>query len=121
MTAKSVTRQHALRFVRELWGTCPVDISTNLLKTTSFSGEDVQVKANLKSGSQETLMDDSNRSGRRRFLKQAAALAGVGVGAGAGAEWAARGQPGKPETTAKDAHVSGEHLLRGTLPRRGAR
>src|SRR5438270_6294467 len=72
------------------------------------------------SASREAIMD-SNQSGRRRFLKQAAALAGVGVGAGAGAEWAARGQPGKPETTAKDAHVSGEHLLRGTLPRRGAR
>jgi sulfane dehydrogenase subunit SoxC len=31
-------------------------------------------------------------SGRRRFLKQAAALAGVAAGAGATAEWAARGQ-----------------------------
>ena len=37
----------------------------------------------------------SNGSDWRRFLKQAAALAGVGVGAGAGAEWAARGQPAK--------------------------
>jgi len=63
---------------------------------------------------------DSNGSGRRRFLKHAAALAGVGVGAGAGAEWAAIGQPAKPDA-AKDAHVAGEHLLRGTLPRRGVR
>ena len=37
---------------------------------------------------------ESNGSGRRQFLKQAAALAGVAAGAGAGAEWAARGQPG---------------------------
>src|SRR2546423_12735807 len=83
--------------------------------------------AKLKSGSQEGLMDDSNRSGRRRFLKHAAALAGVGIGAGAGAEWAARGQSAKPEvsakpeTEAKDAHVSGEHLRRGIPPRRGGR
>ena len=35
---------------------------------------------------------ESNGSGRRRFLKQAAALAGVAAGAGAGGEWAARGQ-----------------------------
>jgi sulfane dehydrogenase subunit SoxC len=63
---------------------------------------------------------DSNGSGRRRFLKHAAALAGAGVGAGAGAEWAARGQSAKPEVS-KDAHVSGEHLRRGTLPRRGVR
>ena len=42
---------------------------------------------------------DSNESGefgRRRFLKQAAALAGVAAGAGASAEWAARGQSAKP-------------------------
>ncbi len=70
---------------------------------------------------------DTNQSGRRRFLKQAAALAGVGAGAGAGAEWAARGQSAKPEVSAKaeapakDAHVSGEHLRRGILPRRGVR
>jgi sulfane dehydrogenase subunit SoxC len=51
---------------------------------------------------------DSNRSGgsgRRRFLKQAAALAGVAAGAGAGAEWAARGQSGG---TPKDAHIHGD-------------
>ena len=64
---------------------------------------------------------DSNGSGRRRFLKHAAALAGVGVGAGVGAEWAARGQSAKPEVAAKDAHDPGEHLRRGTLPRRGVR
>ena len=31
--------------------------------------------------------------GRRRFLKQVAALTGAAAGAGAGAEWAANGQP----------------------------
>lgn len=36
---------------------------------------------------------DSNGSRRRRFLKQAAALAGVAMGAGAG--WAAKGEPAK--------------------------
>src|SRR5438270_7612733 len=72
------------------------------------------------SASREAIMD-SNQSGRRRFLKHAAALAGVGVGAGAGANWAARGQAAKPEVEAKDAHVSGEHLRRGIPPRRGVR
>jgi len=66
-------------------------------------------------------MDDSNRSGRRQFLKHTAALAGVAVGAGAGAEWAAKGQSAKPEVLAKDAHVAGEHLRRGVPPRRGVR
>ena len=47
---------------------------------------------------------DSNGSGRRRFLKQAAALAGVAAGAGAGAEWAARGQSTKPEVQDEDSH-----------------
>src|ERR1700719_490212 len=61
---------------------------------------------------------DSNGSGRRRFLKNAAALAGVGVGAGAGAEWAARGQSAKSEAgrrklQAKDAHDHRELLRRG--------
>src|ERR1700730_11234824 len=46
---------------------------------------------------------DSNESGRRRFLKHAAALAGVAAGAGAGAEWAARGQSAKPETAKPEA------------------
>src|SRR5215469_10806783 len=67
---------------------------------------------------------DSNGSGRRRFLKHAAALAGVAAGAGAGAEWVARGQSAKaegksaeakPEVQAKDAHDHRE------LSRRGAR
>src|ERR1700692_5043029 len=48
---------------------------------------------------------DSNGSGRRRFLKHAAALAGVAAGAGAGAEWAPRGQSAAPE--AKDPHFFG--------------
>jgi hypothetical protein len=54
-----------------------------------------------------------NGSGRRRFLKHAAALAGVAAGAGAGAEWAARGQTAKPEEKAKDAPSSSETLRRG--------
>src|SRR5215468_2993357 len=64
---------------------------------------------------------DSNQSGRRRFLKQAAALAGVGVGAGAGAEWAARGQSAKSETQPKEAHLHGDLLARGVPSRRGTR
>ena len=55
---------------------------------------------------------DSNGSGRRRFLKSAAALAGVAAGAGAGAEWAARGQSagsaGGSEGQPKDAHIHGD-------------
>ncbi len=50
---------------------------------------------------------DSNGSGRRRFLKQAAALAGVAAGAGVGAT--------KAEGPAQDAHV---HI---NPSRRGAR
>jgi len=57
-------------------------------------------------------------SGRRQFLKQAAALAGVAAGAGAGAgvaaELAAKGQSAKSEGQAQDARLYGE-------PRRGAR
>ena len=60
---------------------------------------------------------DSNGSGRRRFLKQAAALAGVAAG-GAGAEWAANGQPARADTK-PDAQVEG-HDHREML-RRGAR
>jgi sulfane dehydrogenase subunit SoxC len=59
---------------------------------------------------------DSNGSGRRRFLKHAAALAGVAAGAGAAAEWGARGQSGqsaKPELPAKDAPDHRELLRRG--------
>ena len=62
---------------------------------------------------------DSNGSGRRRFLKHAAALAGVAAGAGAGAEWAARGQTAKPGEQAQDAPSSGETLApRGENERR---
>src|SRR6516162_9772074 len=61
---------------------------------------------------------ESNGSGRRRFLKQAAALAGVAAGAGAGVEWAARGQSAgssvKAELAPNDAH---NHID----PRRGVR
>jgi sulfane dehydrogenase subunit SoxC len=62
---------------------------------------------------------NSTGSGRRLFLKQAAALTGVAAGAGVGAEWAARGQsapaqaPAKPEGRAEEAHHD--------LSRRGAR
>jgi len=66
---------------------------------------------------------DSNGSGRRRFLKQAAAVAGVAAGGGAGAEWAAKGQSakseGKSEASAKPAPKEA-HDHRGLL-RRGAR
>jgi sulfane dehydrogenase subunit SoxC len=61
---------------------------------------------------------DSNGSGRRRFLKNAAALAGVAAGAGAGAEWAARGQSAKPEAQAR---LHDEPLSRGVPSRRGSR
>jgi sulfane dehydrogenase subunit SoxC len=64
---------------------------------------------------------DSNGSGRRRFLKNAAALAGVAAGAGAGAEWAARGQSAKPEVKANDAQLHDEPLRRGVPSRRGSR
>ena len=57
---------------------------------------------------------DSNGTGRRRFLKQAAALAGVAAGAGVGAEWAARGQSTKPE-------VQDAHHVHSTPSRRGVR
>src|ERR1700739_758661 len=55
---------------------------------------------------------ESNGSGRRRFLKQAAALAGVAAGAGAGAEWAAGGQTAGSFAEAnfppRDAHLHGD-------------
>ncbi len=64
---------------------------------------------------------DSNGSGRRRFLKHAAALAGVGVGAGAGAEWTARGQSAKSGASAKpEVEAEGARDHRELL-RRGAR
>jgi sulfane dehydrogenase subunit SoxC len=66
---------------------------------------------------------DSKGSGRRRFLKNAAALAGAAAGAGAGAEWAAKGQSAKPELAkpelakleveSKDARDHGDLLRRG--------
>ncbi len=60
---------------------------------------------------------DANGSGRRRFLKNAAALAGVAAGAGATGEWAARGQSAKseakPEAQANDVHDHREMLRRG--------
>jgi sulfane dehydrogenase subunit SoxC len=62
---------------------------------------------------------DSNRTGRRGFLK-AAALAGLGAGAG----WSAKELPVSGQAAAadaKDAHDPGEHLRRGILPRRGSR
>src|SRR5271163_3151807 len=62
---------------------------------------------------------DSNGSGRRRFLKSAAALAGVAAGAGAGAEWAAKGQSAKLESPAQDAAKDAE--IHPESPRRGAR
>ena len=51
---------------------------------------------------------DSNGSGRRRFLKQTAALAGVAAGAGAGAEWAARGQSAKAQPAKPGAETNGD-------------
>jgi sulfane dehydrogenase subunit SoxC len=63
-------------------------------------------------------MMDSNGSGRRRFLKSAAALAGVAAGAGAGAEWAARGQSAKPELAKAP---TGDGILQVNPSRRGAR
>jgi len=66
---------------------------------------------------------ESKGSGRRRFLKQAAALAGVGVGAGAAGQWAAaQGQSAKPEVKAKDDHVLHDGpAQRGIPARRGVR
>jgi sulfane dehydrogenase subunit SoxC len=61
---------------------------------------------------------DSSGSGRRRFLKHAAALAGVAAGAGAGAEWAARGQTPKPEAKPEGQAEAHDHR---ELLRRGAR
>jgi sulfane dehydrogenase subunit SoxC len=58
---------------------------------------------------------DSNGSGRRRFLKQAATLAGVAAG-GAGAEWALRGQLARADTKPDippEAHDHREMLRRG--------
>jgi sulfane dehydrogenase subunit SoxC len=57
---------------------------------------------------------DANGSGRRRFLKSAAAVAGVAAGAGAGAEWAAKGQTAKPEAQHGEAQLRREVSRRGT-------
>src|SRR5580700_10071270 len=62
---------------------------------------------------------DSPKSCRRRFLKSAAALAGVAAGAGAGAEWAAKGQSAAPE--AKDTHFGHGEPSRFVKSGRGAR
>jgi len=67
---------------------------------------------------------DSSGSGRRRFLKHAAALAGVAAGAGAGAEWAAQGQSAKLEAAgsgANDPHFGHGEPSRFVKSGRGAR
>jgi len=57
---------------------------------------------------------DSNRFGRRRFLKNAGAgLAAGSAGLAAGAEWSVRGQSAKAEVPAKDARDHAELLRRG--------
>ena len=56
---------------------------------------------------------DSSPSGRRRFLKQAAALAGLAAGAGAGAEWAVKGQSANAEAPPNETHDHRELLRRG--------
>ena len=66
-----------------------------------------QVEAQIESSGYWEANMDSNGSGRRLFLKQAAALAGVAAGAGVGAT--------KAEGPAQDAHV---HI---NPSRRGAR
>src|SRR3974390_2599311 len=62
---------------------------------------------------------NANGSGRRRFLKSAAALAGVAAGAGAGAEWAARGQSGGSaggaDGQSKNAHIHGDSRRGGRM------
>src|SRR6202521_2925270 len=71
------------------------------------------------SGSRETIMD-SNRSGRRRFLKQAAAgLATGAAGLAAGSEWSARGQSAGSE--AKDTRFGPGGPSRFVTSGRGVR
>src|SRR5215472_18796577 len=102
--------------------TLTISLNTTL-NTKKLVGEGIRAEARLKSQIRNhgRKIMDSNGSGRRRFLKQAAALAGVAAGTGAGVEWAARGQSAKseasakPEVQAKDAH---DHRA---LSRRGAR
>src|SRR6202171_1817849 len=63
--------------------------------------------SNRRFGSREASMD-SNRFGRRRFLKHAGAgLAAGAAGLAAGAEWSARGQ--SAGTEAKDSHPDFGH------------
>src|ERR1700676_818887 len=81
----------------------PVDTLTILLDTIKLCWRRPlsQGKAQIgNSGSREAIME-SNRFGRRRFLKHAGAgLAAGAAGLAAGAEWSARGQSAGPE--AKD-------------------
>ena len=64
---------------------------------------------------------DSTGFGRRRFLKQAAALTGVAAGAGAGAEWAARGQPAPAQGPANSSGQAQDAHVHINPSRRGAR
>src|ERR1041385_1529404 len=83
-----------------------VDTLTIFLKTIRRSAKAIWAKAKAQignSGSREEIMD-SNRSGRRRFLKHGAALAGLAVGA----ERSASGQSAASEATPKDVHIHGE-------------
>src|SRR5438128_11842516 len=58
---------------------------------------------------------ESNRSGRRRFLKHAAALAGLAAGAGPSAS----GQSAGSEAQSKDVHIHGEPSRFATTPGSG--
>ena len=58
---------------------------------------------------------DSNRSGRRRFLKHAAALAGLAAGAAPSAS----GQSAGSEAQPKDVHIHGEPSRFATTPGSG--
>ena len=63
---------------------------------------------------------DSNRVGRRRFLKQAGAGVAAGAaGLAAGAEWSAQGQSAAPE--AKDPHFGHGEPSRFVTSGRGVR
>src|SRR6202521_3548880 len=79
-----------------------------------------QGKAQIgNSGSRETIMD-SNRTGRRRFLKQAAAgLATGAAGWAAGSEWSAKGQ--SAESQPKDTRFGHGEPSRFVTSGRGVR